>query len=188
MTYEIKKATIVIDMENYLNGLKNNPDFIDGSASSFEPNEIFTCGSFETLEKAEAAVSHIVYLNTTDDYASISYEYIAGSETVYFTEVMYQNGIYAIDKNFCSPECYKEVIRNTFFKDKAVSALKNFCDKSGEKFTDDDEVYLWSWFSDDGHRLVRIDTVNHSPEGLLVRVADLATIDDWWEEDWNGEP
>lgn len=188
MTYEIKKATIVIDMNDYLNGLQKNPNFIDGSASSFEPNEIFDCGSFETLEEAEAAISHTVYLNTTDDYASISYEYIAGSETVYFTEVMYQNGIYAIDKDFCSPECYKEVTGNTFFKDKAVSALKNFCDKSGEEFSEDDEVYVWSWFNEDGHRLVKINSINHSPEGLLVMVGHLATIDDWWDNEWNQEP
>lgn len=186
--YEIRKAIIVIDMNEYLEGLNKNPGYIDGAAASLEPNQIFTLDEYETLEAAEANISHTAELHTNDDSVSITYEFIAGSENVYFTEVMYQNGIYAIDRNFHSPECYKEVKKNVSFEGKAVTALNTFCKEKAVTLSDDDEVYLWSWFSDDGHRLVRIDTVNHSPEGLLVRVADLATIDNWWEEGWNGEP
>jgi hypothetical protein len=68
----------------------------------------------------------------------------------------------------------------------ALKALKEFEAQNG-KLEGDDTIYLWHWFDDYETEHIRINTTNHSPEGIMCEVADLPNIDDWWDSEWDGE-
>lgn len=109
----IVRAIIRIDIEDYLRGLKKNPGYIDGAASFIEPSEErVVAHDYDTLEDAEAAIDRTVDLTITDDEAVIEYEYISGSEDVYFNEVYFAGSIYPLDTDMSSESCYEAILKH----------------------------------------------------------------------------
>ena len=108
----IVRAIIRIDIEDYLNGLRQNPGFIDGSASFIVPSEEREVGAYDTLEEAEAAIDRTVDLTITDDEAVIEYEYIPESEDLYFNEVYFAGSTYPLDTDMSSESCYEAILKH----------------------------------------------------------------------------
>ena len=108
----IVRAIIRIDIEDYLKGLRQNPGFIDGSASFIVPSEEREVGAYDTLEEAEAAIDRTVDLTITDDEAVIEYEYISESEDLYFNEVYFSGSTYPLDTDMSSEGCYEAILKH----------------------------------------------------------------------------
>lgn len=108
----IIRAIIRIDIEDYINGLRKNPGYIDGTDSFIEPSEERVVDTFDTLEAAEAAIDRTVDLTITDDEAIIEYDYIPESEDVYFNEVYFSGSTYPLDTDMSSEDCYKAVLKH----------------------------------------------------------------------------
>ena len=108
----IVRAIIRIDIEDYLKGLKQNPGYIDGTAVFFTPSEEREVGSYDSIEAAEAAIDRTVELTITDDEAVIEYEYISGSEDVYFNEVYFEGNTYPLDTDMSSESCYEAILKH----------------------------------------------------------------------------
>jgi hypothetical protein len=108
----IVRAIIRIDIEDYLRGLKNHPGYIDGTDTFFAPSEEREVGDYDTLEEAEAAIDRTVDLTITDDEAVIEYEYISGSEDLYFNEVYFSGSTYPLDSDMSSESCYEAILKS----------------------------------------------------------------------------
>lgn len=81
-----------------------------------------------------------------------------------------------------SEECFNAIKSNLEFGEKPLRKIKY-------PIEDDAELYVWSWFDDNGHRQIRISENNHSPEGVMCLFRSLKDIDDWWEnEEYNSRP
>lgn len=186
--YEIKKATIIIDLEEYADNLWKFPGQIDCSSVNREPSRVVSVDDYDEFESAEANIDSTVYVTIDDSNVVLEYEYISGEETVYIEDCEYCGEMYPCDDTFFSKKCYEAIMKDLSFGDKAVKKAKELYAESNAEYSDDDEVYVWSWFNSEGLRQVRIDFRNHYPEGVLARVGDLANIDEWWENDWNGRP
>ncbi len=108
----IVRAIIRIDIEDYLRGLKNHPGYIDGAATFIEPSEERVVDTFDSLEAAESAVDRTVDLTITESEAIIEYEYISGSEEVYFNEVYFDGCTYPLDSDMSSESCYEAILKH----------------------------------------------------------------------------
>lgn len=112
----IIKSIIRIDINDYISGIKENPEFIDGSKAFLESSEELIISSFETIEEAEAEIDSTVYLTISEEEVMIKYEYISEAETVYFNKVNFMGNIYPLTKDFKSAACYKEIIKHLNIK------------------------------------------------------------------------
>lgn len=108
----IVKATVRIDIEDYAQGIKDNPGFIDGSPCFREPSEERVVDTFESLEDAESKIDRTVYLEITETEAILEFEYITGSEDLYFNSVEFMGSTYPMDSDMSSEECYAEILKN----------------------------------------------------------------------------
>lgn len=109
----IIRAVIRIDIEDYLRGIKNHPGYIDGAASFIEPSEErVVAHDYDTLEEAEAAIDRTAELTITDDEAVIEYEYISGSEDLYFNEVYFSGSVYPLGSDMSSKSCYEAILKH----------------------------------------------------------------------------
>lgn len=108
----IIRAVIRIDIEDYLKGIKNHPGYIDGTDTFFAPSEEREVGTYDSLEAAEAAIDRTVDLTITDDEAVIEYEYISGSEDLYFNEVYFAGSTYPLDTDMSSESCYEAIMKH----------------------------------------------------------------------------
>lgn len=103
-------ATVKIDIVEYIDGLRENPGYVDGSLSFYESDDKIVM-AYDTLEEAEAEIDNTVYLRITNNEAIIEYEYIAGEENVYFNNVEFMGKKYGIDCVMFSKECYDAIIK-----------------------------------------------------------------------------
>lgn len=100
--FEIRKAIVRIDADEYAENFKKFPGYVDAAQNSREPNEELVCGEYETLEEAEQEVDNVVRL----DYDSnrfefvVEYEYIAGAEDLYFNKLYFNGNEYDIESDF----------------------------------------------------------------------------------------
>ena len=81
----------------------------------------------------------------------------------------------------------EDIMTMNNFNRLTLEALNDFQSNEGIVLEADDEVYVWHWFDDEGNENVRINTTNHSPEGVMCEVANLSDIEDWWEKEWDSE-
>lgn len=108
----IVRAIIRIDIEDYLNGIKQNPGFIDGTDTFLSPSEEREVGAYDTLEAAEAAIDRTVELTITESEAVIEYEYIPESEEIYFNAVYFAGSTYPLDSDMSSESCYEAILKH----------------------------------------------------------------------------
>ena len=66
----------------------------------------------------------------------------------------------------------------------AVKALKDFCKSENITLAPDDTIYVWHWVDDEGEH-IRVNTQNHSPEGVAVMVSDMLNFSEWWQIEWD---
>lgn len=184
--YEIKKAIIRIDLEEYADNLWRYPGQIDCASCNREANEVTLVDSYDDLECAEANIDRTVYVTIDDQNVTLAYEFIAGEETVYFNHAKFNDNVYPCDDTFFSNECYSVISNCLSLREKTLTALEQFEEEHG-RLDRDDTVYVWSWF-EDGQRKVRISDTNHSPEGVATEVFTLGDIDTWWNNEWNQKP
>lgn len=107
--FEIIKAMVFVDLPDYLEALEKNPGYID----LLEPSEVIKGEEFESLEEARAEIDHVVSISITDDKVVIKYEYIYGSEDVYFNVVAVNGVPYPIESDMYSEDCYKAIKGST---------------------------------------------------------------------------
>lgn len=107
---KIFKAIIRIDLDEYIQGIGDNPGFIDGSDSFLESNEDRLVDTLESLEAAESSIDKTLYLDITDKEAILEYEYIPGSELVYFNTVEFMGKTYPITSDLFSEECWQAIM------------------------------------------------------------------------------
>ena len=123
---KIEKAVIVIDLDDYIAGIKSNPDYIDGAQSAREPNEILSVCSCDTLKEATDIIDTTVHLTITDDEAIITYEFIPDMETVYFTRVKFGGDYYPLDRDMKSVSCYKKIVSFLLLKTRFLERARVF--------------------------------------------------------------
>lgn len=114
--FNINKAQIRIDLSDYVKGIKENPDYIDGSKVFFESSDDLVLSSYSDLEEAESEIDHTVYLTITDENVVIEYEYIPESENIYFSKVNFMGNVYPVTEDLKSAACYKEIIKHLNIK------------------------------------------------------------------------
>lgn len=107
----IKKAVIRIDLEDYINGLRDHPCYIDGTDCFLEASEESIVSEVANIEEAEVEIDRTVYLTINDKEAVIEYEYITESEAIYFNVVDFNGAVYPLDNTMRSEACY-EAIKN----------------------------------------------------------------------------
>lgn len=90
--FEIRKAIVKIDADEYAKGFWMYPGYIDASQTMRDPNEERITGEYETLEEAEKAIDRTVTLDYDDKKEEfvIEYEYIVGAEDVHFNKVLFE--------------------------------------------------------------------------------------------------
>ena len=110
MKSQIFKAIIRKDLEEYIQGIRDNPGFIDGSDNFLESTEDRLVDTFESLDAAESSIDKTLYLDITDSEAVLEYEYIPGSELVYFNTVEFQGKSYPIESDLYSEECWQAIV------------------------------------------------------------------------------
>lgn len=115
--FEIKKAIVRIDADEYAENFKKFPGYADGAQTAREPNEVLTVGEYETLEEAEKAVDRTVNFEIEENHVTLAYEYISGSEDIYFDKLSFDRD-YEIDSDF--------FVREKAFKDAVIAKLKEF--------------------------------------------------------------
>lgn len=113
----IKKAIIRISTEEFAENFKLFPGYADGAQTAREPNEEFVCGEYETLEEAEKAVDRTVNFDIEENHVTLAYEYISGSEDIYFNKLRFDRE-YEIDSDF--------FVKDKAFKDAVIAKLKEF--------------------------------------------------------------
>ena len=106
----IKKVIVKIDIDEYAEGLKKHKGFVDGSDTALSPNVIRTVERYDNFVDAELNIDDTVYIDIEGDEVVIEYEYIDGSEAVYFTKVKFNGKTYPIDENFYSYKCYLALV------------------------------------------------------------------------------
>lgn len=114
--FNINKAQIRIDLSDYVKGIKENPDYIDGSKVFFESSDDLVLSSYSDLEEAESEIDHTVYLTITDENVVIEYEYIPESENIYFSKVNFMGNVYPVTEDLKSAACYKAIIKHLNIK------------------------------------------------------------------------
>lgn len=68
----------------------------------------------------------------------------------------------------------------------ALQALESFERNCGIKLAQDDNIFIWVYVNNAGEvESVELNTLNHSPEGVLCEVRNLADIDSWWDHSWS---
>ena len=181
--FEIKKAIIRIDINEYADEMLNHKGHLDCSESTREPNEIISGQEFQTLEDALKEIDNDVYIETDDKNVVITYEYISGHDEVYFSNAVYEGKKYNIDHDsLFSNYCFNAIKKNLEFGDKTLKKIKYPIEQ-------DTELYVWSWFNENGQRLIRVSGSNHSPEGVMCLFKSLKDIDDWWDnQQYNSKP
>lgn len=115
--YEIKKAIIRISTEEFAENFKLFPGYADGAQTAREPNEVLTVDEYETLEEAEKAVDRTVDFDIEENHVTLAYEYISGSEDIYFDKLSFDRD-YEIDSDF--------FVKDKAFKDAVIAKLKEF--------------------------------------------------------------
>ena len=111
--YTIKKAFIEIDIDEYLEKLSKYQGYIDADADFMrEPNDTYKVDSFDSLKQAEREIDTDVVLTIDSDQVTIEYQYIEGSDKVYFTHVIYENKRYPVDEDLYSKSCYRAILKN----------------------------------------------------------------------------
>lgn len=98
--FEIKKAIVRIDTDEYAEDFKKFPGYVDAAQNAREPNEVLTVDEYETLEEAEKDIDRTLTLDITDSEVVIKYEYIAGAEDVYFNKVKFDDHEYDLETDF----------------------------------------------------------------------------------------
>lgn len=98
--FEIKKAIVRIDTEEYAEDFKKFPGYVDAAQNAREPNEEFVCSEYDSLEEAEQEVDRTLTLDITDSEVVIKYEYIAGAEDIYFNKVKFDDHEYDLETDF----------------------------------------------------------------------------------------
>lgn len=98
--FEIKKAIVRIDTEEYAENFKKFPGYVDAAQNSREPNEVLTVGEYDSLEEAEQEVDRTLTLDITDSEVTIKYEYISGAEDIYFNKVKFDDHVYDLETDF----------------------------------------------------------------------------------------
>lgn len=107
----IHKATIRIDLLNYLKGILRCPGYIDGSDVFLDPNDDCLISSHDDVEEAEAELDRTVHLSITENEAVIEYEYIEGLKAGYFDKVEFLGEIYPVDDQMYSESCYYAIVK-----------------------------------------------------------------------------
>jgi hypothetical protein len=115
--YEIKKAIIRISTEEFAENFKLFPGYADGAQTAREPNEVLTVDEYETLEEAEKAIDRTVDFDIEENHVTLAYEYISGSEDIYFDKLSFDRD-YEIDSDF--------FVKDKAFKDAVIAKLKEF--------------------------------------------------------------
>lgn len=110
--YEIRKAIIKIDLDEYTENLWRYPGQIDCASCNREANEITLVDSYDDLDCAEANIDTTVYVSIDDQNVTLSYEFIAGEETVYIKDCQYNGVLYPCDDTFFSKECYEKIMQD----------------------------------------------------------------------------
>lgn len=110
--YEIRKAIIKIDLDEYTENLWRYPGQIDCASCNREANEITLVDSYDDLDCAEANIDTTVYVSIDDQNVTLSYEFIAGEETVYIKDCQYNGVLYPCDETFFSKECYEKIMQD----------------------------------------------------------------------------
>ena len=98
--FEIKKAIVRIDTEEYAEDFKKFPGYVDAAQNAREPNEEFVCGEYASLEETEQEVDRTLTLDITDSEVTIKYEYISGAEDIYFNKVRFDDHEYDLETDF----------------------------------------------------------------------------------------
>lgn len=107
---DIHKASIRIDLLNYIKGILRCPGYIDGSDTFLDPNDDYLVSSHDDVEEAEAELDRTVHLTITENEAVLEYEYIDGFEVVYFDKVEFLGEIYPVDDRMYSESCYYAIV------------------------------------------------------------------------------
>lgn len=109
--FNINRAQIKIEISDYIKGIKEHPEYIDGSNVFFESGSDLLISSYKDIEEAESEIDPTVYLTITENEAVLEYEYISGAENVYFNKVNFMGNIYPVTTDLKSPSCYKAIIK-----------------------------------------------------------------------------
>lgn len=107
----INRAQIRIEISDYIKGIKENPEYIDGSNVFLESGSDLLISSYKDIEEAESEIDPTVYLTITDQIVVLEYEYIPASEKIYFSKVNFMGNIYPVTTDLKSPSCYKAIIK-----------------------------------------------------------------------------
>lgn len=110
MKAQIFKAIIRKDLDEYIQGIRDNPGYIDGSDNFLESTEERLEGTYPSLDDAETMIDPILYLDISDSEAVLEYDYIPGSEIVYFNTVEFQGKSYPIESDLYSEECWQAIV------------------------------------------------------------------------------
>ena len=114
--FEIRKAIVRIDADEYAEDFKKFPGYVDAAQNSREPNEELTVDEYDSLEEAEKAIDRTLTLDITDSEVVIKYEYIAGAEDIYFNKVRFDDHEYDLETDF--------FVRDQTFCDTVMEKLK----------------------------------------------------------------
>ena len=109
--FNINRAQIRIEISDYIKGIKENSEYIDGSNVFFESGSDLLITSYKDIEEAESEIDPTVYLTITDQIVVLEYEYIPKSEKIYFSKVNFMGNIYPVTTDLKSPSCYKAIIK-----------------------------------------------------------------------------
>ena len=146
--YVIKKAFIEIDIDEYLEKLTKYQGYIDAADSMREPNDTYKVDSFDSLKQAEREIDTDVVLTIDSDQVTIEYQYIEGSDKVYFTHVLYENKRYPVDEDLYSKSCYRAILKNLEPKNLRESRIRRVRESSKEYNNGSAHYgrisYLWS--------------------------------------------
>lgn len=121
----INRAQIRIEISDYIKGIKENPEYIDGSNVFLESGSDLLISSYKDIEEAESEIDPTVYLTITDQIVVLEYEYIPESEKIYFSKVNFMGNIYPVTTDLKSPSCYKAIIKYLKLHN-GVEANENF--------------------------------------------------------------
>lgn len=108
--YKIIFAMIKINIDDYIEGLKSHYGYIDGSCYSIEPSTELIASNFKNLVDAENEINRAVNISINGNDVFIEYEYIRGSENVYFEKVAFKGVTYPLTNDMYSPKCYEAIM------------------------------------------------------------------------------
>lgn len=102
--YLIKKANIRLDLNEFPFDFSDG--YIDGSNQVLEPNNVISCGEYETVHVAVSEVDHTVYVSIDGENLIIKFEYVYDEDVcirrIEFAE--FEGKLYEIDNDLYCPE------------------------------------------------------------------------------------